>query len=174
MKNKLSLLALSTLLTLSLQAENLIFNADLTKLKSDKVATAWNNVGKLNITYSSKNGSQEGMGYAEFVSGADKALGSIRQSLRNKVEVGKKYRLSADFKGENFKADDYGFLLINTNWKGNVGLRRFKLREDGKWRTMSKVITVPDNWTSVTAVVFATNMQGKLYVSNIKCEPAAE
>lgn len=174
MKIKFISIVFGALLTLAVQAENLIFNPSFTQLKNDKVATAWSSVGKTDITFSAKDGSQPDTGYAVFAEGKDNALGSIRQNMKNKVKTGKKYRLTFDCKGENFKASDYGFLLINTSWKGNVGLRRFQLRQDGKWRKMSKVVVIPESWTSVTAVVFAADIKGKFYVSNLKCEPVAE
>ena len=171
MKSKFVLLTITVLLGLIVRAEKLIVNPNFTQLKDEKTATAWSNVGVFNITFSAKDGSQPDMGYAVLAPGSKNTQGSIRQNMKNRVQPGKKYRLSFDCRGENFKASDYGFLLINTSWKGNVGLRRFQLRQDGKWRKMSKVIVVPDNWTSVTAVIFAVNMQGKLYASNLQCEP---
>lgn len=170
MKVRMLLLAVLSFAAMAVQGENVLFNGKLTQLKGKKAA-AWSNVGKINITFSSKDGVKPEIGAVKFTAGTDKVTGSIRQNVVKKVVKGKKYLLSANFCGKGFKAADYGFMLINKNWKGSAGFRRFKLPE-GKWALRSKKVTVPENWTDVTAVVFVADMQGELMVSDIKCEPA--
>lgn len=169
MKIKMWLLAAVAVMAMAVQGENVLFNGDLTQIKG-KRASGWANVGKVNIALSGKDGVKPEIGMVKFTAAPGKVTGSIRQNVAKKVVKGQKYRLSANFSGKNFSAKDYGFMLINKNWKGSVGFRRFKLPE-GKWSSFSKVVTIPEKWTDVTAVVFVADMQGELQVSDIKCEP---
>ena len=65
--------------------------------------------------------------------------------------------------------DDYGMLIINKNWKGGIGLRRFKLPEN-VWAKRTKEVVVPREWTDLQLVVFAVDAQGALAVSGLAVE----
>ena len=167
MQLKMFLLAGLLVLGVSLSAENLLVNGDF-KQQKNSLPAAWSVVGKIDVTSKISGGVTPESGVVCFSVSPGKNNGSLRQNVRQKVQVGKKYRLSVAMKGENFKAADWGFLLINRNWKGNVGMRRFALKDS--WRKMSKVVTVPAEWTDVTAVLFAAQLEGKLMVSDVKIE----
>jgi hypothetical protein len=159
----------AAVLSLTAVAENLIVNGDFTQMRG-ALAVNWVKVGKADIAFQK----YENRSCVVFSGNNTKGACSLRQSLAKKAFPGKKYRLSAAVRGENFQAADYGVLLINTNWRGNVGIRRFQLRSDGQWRNLSKVVTVPGSWTSVTAVIFTVDQRGKFYVADFRCEPVAE
>lgn len=153
----------AALLALSVQAENLLFNADFKQIKNEN-ASGWSKVGGGKVTFNS----QEGFVRLENDADAKKSC-SIRQNVFKKVQVGKKYRIECKVRGDKFVRNgksDYGMLLINRSWKGNAGTRRF-IVTDGKWVTMSKVVTIPENWTDVTVVIFTAAGSGALEFSNI-------
>ena len=161
---KIIMLLGAAMLALSVQAENLLFNADFKQLKNN-VASGWSKVGSGKVTFDKVNG------IVRLEDASDsKTACSIRQNVFKKVQKGKQYQLECKVRGENFvrsKNSDFGMLLINRSWKGHVGTRRFAV-ENGKWVTMKKIITIPENWTDVTVVLFATACEGALEFSDIK------
>ncbi len=151
--------------------ENLVQNGDF-KLVKGRRAEGWANVGNLEIGFLTKGGATPESGWAKLTAPAANAeplTGSIRQKLAGRVEAGRQYRISAAFKGDGFKADDYGILVINKGWKGNVGVRRFQMK-DGEWIVRTKVVSIPADWTEPQLVIFVYKPQGSMSVSDVKIE----
>ncbi len=153
------------LLAVAVQAENLIENASFEKA-GKKAPAAWAKIGQGKITF------QQGKGIVRLESPDEKTLTtcSARQSVFKKIVKGKKYLLQCKVKGDKFKPGakyDYGLMLINKNWKGSFGTRRFKITETAPM-TIKKVITVPAHWTDAIVVAFMANSTGALEFSELQ------
>ena len=88
-----------------------------------------------------------------------------------KLTPGKKYLIECQIRSTDFipgEKCDYGMLLINKNWKGSAGVRRFKITNDNKWHSMKKVVAIPANWSNVNAVLFVCDSKGSLDFTNVK------
>ncbi len=96
---------------------------------------------------------------------------SLRQNVAAKIKPGKKYQIECQIRSTDFtpgKKYDYGILLINRHWKGSAGVRRFRIKNDNKWVTVKRVVTIPANWSNVNAVLFICDCKGSLDFTNIK------
>ncbi len=153
------------LLAFAVQAENLIENASFEKA-GKKAPASWAKIGKGQVIF------QTGKGIVRLESVDEKtpATCSARQSVFKKIVKGKKYLLSCKVKGDKFQKHpkaDYGLMLVNKNWKGSAGTRRFKVPE-AEAVTVKKVVTVPENWTDAIIVAFVANTTGALEFSEIQ------
>ena len=163
MKKIFMLLAL--LASSALFGENLVVNADFSQVEKGKIGS-WVKFGPGKVTALQAE-------KAVRLTSEDyqtSAL-SLRQNVAAKIEPGKKYLVQCQVKSSDFipgEKCDYGILLINKNWKGSAGVRRFKITNDNKWVTVKRVVTIPANWSQVNAVLFIYNGKGSLDFSNIK------
>lgn len=156
---------LALLASSALFGENLLTNTDFSQLTKGKI-TNWAKIGPGKAAVLK----EEKAVRLTADENSSKAL-SLRQNVAAKIEPGKKYLIECQIRSTDFipgEKCDYGMLLINKNWKGSAGVRRFKITNDNKWHSMKKVVAVPANWSNVNAVLFVCNSKGSLDFTNIK------
>ena len=156
---------LTLLASSALFGENLLTNTDFSKLTKGKI-TNWAKIGpgKAAVLKEEKA--------VRLTADANSSMAlSLRQNVAAKIEPGKKYLIECQIRSTDFipgEKCDYGMLLINKNWKGSAGVRRFKITNDNKWHSMKKVVAIPANWSNVNAVLFVCNSKGSLDFTNVK------
>ena len=143
MQLKMFLLAGLLVLGVSLSAENLLVNGDF-KQQKNSLPAAWSVVGKIDVTSKISGGVTPESGVVCFSVSPGKNNGSLRQNVRQKVQVGKKYRLSVAM-----KVHAHGLISLE-NWEkfyntckdwerdGNAirdedGIIIYRTDEDGYW-----------------------------------------
>ena len=163
MKKIVMLLAL--LASSALFGENLLTNTDFSQLTKGNI-TNWAKIGPGKAAVLNEEKAVRLTADAN----SSRAL-SLRQNVAAKIEPGKQYLIECQIRSTDFipgEKSDYGMLLINKNWKGSAGVRRFKITNDNKWHSMKKVVAVPANWSNVNAVLFVCNGKGSIDFTNIK------
>ena len=163
MKKIVMLLAL--LASSALFGENLVVNTDFSQVAKGKIVN-WMKIGPGKAT-----ALQDEKAVRLTAEDYSTSALSLRQNVATKIEPGKKYLVQCQVRSRDFTPGekcDYGILLINKNWKGSAGVRRFKITNDNKWVTVKRVVTIPANWSQVNAVLFIYNGKGSLDFSNIK------